>query len=98
VQRFPIIGGNHLDGVPGATIEKSAIGTLAGTLLAANAKIRINLDTTKGRVIFIGQPKHASFDWTVFDAGGGTRTARAAISGYSQNTRPLFPRSFTITD
>ena len=65
--RFPVVGRNHLDRVPRTAIEKRAVRTFARALLATDAEIRIYLDSSEGRVIFIRDPEHAGFNRTVFD-------------------------------
>ena len=65
---FPIIRRNHFDRIPRAAVEEGAVRAFAGALLTTNAEIRIDFDTAKGRMIFVGHPEHASFDRTVLDA------------------------------
>ena len=65
--RFPVVSGHHLDSVPRTAVEKRAIGTFAGALLAANAQVRIYFDSSKWRMIFIGHPEHAGFNRTILD-------------------------------
>jgi len=66
--RFNLFGGDHLNSIPGATIEKGPVGPFAGALLAANTEKGIDLDVTKGRMIFIGDPEHTIFHWTIGNA------------------------------
>ena len=56
--RLNLLGGNHLNGIPGAAIEKGAIWTFARTLLTTNAEKGIDFDMAKGGVIFVGNPEH----------------------------------------
>ena len=93
---FPVIGGNHLDRVPGTTIEERAIRTFARTLLAPDAEIRIDFDSAERRMIFVGHPEHAGLDRTILDTRRRTGTTGAAISGNRQDARPLFSRRFAV--
>lgn len=93
---FPIVGGHHLNSVPGATIEKSTIWSFADTLLAANTKIRIDFDAAEGRMVLVGNPEHAGFDGTVFYACRRARAPRAAVSSDGQDPRSLFARCLAV--
>ena len=66
---FPIVGGHHFDSVPGTTVEKRSIGSFADTLLATDTEIRIDFDAPKGRMILVGDPEHAGFNWAILNAG-----------------------------
>ena len=57
MQCFPVISWHHLDRVPGATIEKRAIGSFANTLLTTYAEIGIDFDSTETKVVFDAQRK-----------------------------------------
>src|SRR5215470_11347918 len=70
---------HHDDGVPGAAVQEAAVRALAETLLATDAKDRINLNAAEGRVVFVGNPEHAIFDGAVFDASGRAGAAGAAF-------------------
>lgn len=93
---FPIVGGNHFDRVPRATVEKRAVRPLAYALLAADAKVRVNFDATERRVVFIGNPEHAGFDRAILDARWRTGAARAAIGCYGEDARPFLARRFSV--
>ena len=96
MKRFPIFRRHHLNGVPGAAVEKRTIWTFAYALLASNTKVGINFDATKRRVILVRHPEHARFDGAIFNASGGTRAASATISRNCQNARLLFASSLAI--
>jgi hypothetical protein len=96
VDRFPIVSWDHLNGVPGATVKKSAVWSFADAFLTADAQVRINLDAAKGGVIFVGHPEHAGFDWAVFYASWRTRAARAAIGGDRKYSRSLLARCLSV--
>lgn len=68
MERFPVIGRHHLDCIPGTTIEEGAVWSFADALLTTDAKIRVNLNSSKGRMILIRHPEHACFNWTILDA------------------------------
>ena len=69
MKTFPILGWNHLDGVPGTAVEKRPVGAFANALLATNAQIRINFYAPERWVIFVRHPKHTRLDRTIFDTG-----------------------------
>ena len=76
---FHFRGFHHDDGVPGAAVEEAAIGPLAETLLAADAKNRIDLNAAEGRMILVGNPEHAVFNGAIFNAGRGAGATGAAF-------------------
>lgn len=67
---FPILSRHHFNRIPRTTVKKSAIGSLARAFLTSDAQIRIDLNASEGWMVFVGHPKHTSFDGTVFDASG----------------------------
>ena len=93
---FPIIRRNHFDRIPRAAVEEGAVRAFAGALLTTNAEIRIDFDTAKGRMIFVGHPEHAGFDGAVFDAGGGAGAAGATVSGDGEDAGPFLARGFAV--
>ncbi len=97
VHGFPIIGGDHLNGVPRAAIQKSAVRALADAFLAADAEVRIDLDAPEWRVIFVGHPEHTRFNWTILDAGRRTGTPGAAVGSYRKDARSLLACCLAIT-
>ncbi len=56
---------DHLDGGPGAAVEERAVRTVACTLLAANAQVRVNFDPSERRIVLVGNPVHAVFDGAI---------------------------------
>jgi len=76
---FHLLGRNHLNGVPRAPIQKTSIRAFAGALLAANTELRINFDTSEGRVVFILHPIHAVRDGAIRNAGRRTGAPGAAL-------------------
>ena len=96
MERFPIVGWDHLDRVPGTAIEKRAIRAFARTLLTANAEIRIDFDPSKRRVVLVGNPKHTGFNRTIFDTRRRTGAAGAAISRDRQYARALLARRLSV--
>ena len=93
---FPVVCRNHLDRIPGTTIEKRTVRTFAGALLAANAEIRINFDSTKRRMIFVGYPEHARLNRAIFDTCRRPRTAGATIGGNRKYAWSLLARRFAV--
>jgi hypothetical protein len=93
---FPIIGGYHLNRVPWTAIEKGAVGSFANAFLTADAEIGINFDAAKGRMIFVGDPEHAGFNRTIFDASRRPRTPRAAVSGDCKYSWSLLARGLAV--
>ena len=93
---FPIIGGHHLNRVPGAAIQECAVWTLADAFLTANTEIRINFDAPERRMIFVGDPEHAGFNGTILDASRRTCAPSAAVGGNCKNSRSLLARRLTI--
>src|ERR1035441_316439 len=69
----------HFYGVPGAAVQESAVGTLAGALLAANAEDCIHLDTPERPIVFIRHPVHAIRHRAIGYAGRRSGAARAAL-------------------
>ena len=67
---FNLFDRDHLDGIPGATIQKGPVGTFAGALLAPNAKKGIYFNVTKRGMVFVRHPKHTVFHRAIRDAGG----------------------------
>ena len=93
---FPVIGRHHLDRVPRTTVEKRAVGTLGGALLAADAEIRIYFDSAERWMVFIGHPKHTGFNRTVLDTRRRSRAARAAIRGDCEYAWPLLACGLSV--
>src|ERR1017187_411105 len=79
----------HFYGVPGAAIQKGAVGALAGALFAADAEDRIHLDTAERQMIFIGHPVHAIGHRAIGHAGRRSGAARAAFGDDGKFLRPL---------
>jgi hypothetical protein len=96
MQRFPIVGWDHLDRVPRTAIEKRAVRTFARTLLTANAEIRIDFDPSKRRVVVIGNPEHTGLNRTIFDTRRRPGAARAAIGGDCQYAWTLLARRLSV--
>ena len=96
VYGFPIIGGDHLDRVPRTSIEKRAVRTFAGALLAADAEIRIDFDSSKRRMVLIGHPEHARFNRAILDTRRRSGAARATIRGDCKYARPLLARGLSV--
>ena len=96
MQAFPVFGGHHFDCIPGTAIQESTVGALAGAFLAADAKVWVNFNTTKWRMVFVRNPKHAGFDWTVFNTGRRTGTTGAAVCSYRQDARLFLPAGFAV--
>lgn len=94
---FPVIGRNHLNCIPRASVEKSAFRPLAYAFLATDAKVRVYLYAAKGRMVFIWNPEHACFDRTILNAGRGTCTASATIRSNGKYPRPLLPRRLAVS-
>src|SRR5690242_11640006 len=89
---FDGFNGHHFDGVPGAAIEKRAVGTFAGALLAADAEKRIDFDAPERRMIYVGNPIHAVGHRAVGHASGRTRAAGAALGDDGQFLGTLLAR------
>src|ERR1039457_4539006 len=79
----------HFYGVPGAAIQKGAVGALAGALFAADAEDRNHLDTAERQMIFIGHPVHAIGPGAIGLAGRRSGAARAAFGDDDKFLRPL---------
>src|SRR6185295_18283789 len=86
---FPVIRGNHLDRIPGTPIEKRPIRAFTRALLATNAKIRIDFDSSKRRMVFIRHPEHAGFNRAILDTGRRSGATGTTISGDREYARPL---------
>jgi hypothetical protein len=93
---FPIIGGHHLNCVPGTTVQKCSVWSFADAFLTADAEIRIDFNTPERWMIFVRHPKHAGFNRTVFDAGWGARTPGAAVGCDRKYSRPLLARRLAV--
>ena len=93
---FPVVGGDHLNCVPGTAVEEGAVRALARAFLTANTQIRIDFDAAEGWMIGIGYPEHAGFDGAVLDAGGRAGAAGAAVGRDCQDARPLLARGFAV--
>jgi len=76
---FHFFDGDHFDGVPRATIQKTSVGAFAGTLFAANAELGVNLDTAEGRMLFVHDPIHAVCNRAVRNAGRRTGATGATL-------------------
>ncbi|HZE69060.1 MAG TPA: hypothetical protein VE135_05990 [Pyrinomonadaceae bacterium] len=98
MQRFPVVCRHHLNGVPWTSVEEGAVRTFSGAFLTTYAEVWVDLDPPEWRVIFVGHPEHAGFDWTVFYTGRRACAAGAAISGNCQYARPFLPSCFTVAD
>ena len=93
---FPVVCRNHLDRVPGTTIEKRTVRTFAGALLTTDAEIGIDFDSAKRRMIFIGYPEHASLNRAILDTCRRPGAASATVGGNSQYARSLLARRFAV--
>ena len=96
MHRFPVVRRHHLNRIPGTTIEKRTIGTLACTFLTSYAQIRIYFDSPERRMVFIGHPEHAGFNRTVLDAGRRPGTAGATVGRDGQYPRALLTGRFPV--
>jgi len=96
MHRFPIIGRHHLDCIPRASIEERAIRSFADALLATDAEIGIDFDSSKRRVIFVWNPEHAGFDRTVFDARRRAGATGAAVGSDCEDSRPLLAGGLAV--
>ena len=94
---FPVVGRHHLDGVPGAAVEKRAVRSLADTLLAADTKIRVDFDASKWWMILVGYPEHARFDGTILDARRRAGATGAAIGSDRKYSWPLLASRLPVT-
>ncbi len=94
---FPIVGWHHLDRVPRTSVEKRAIGTFANTFLTTYTEIWVDFNSPEWRMIFIRDPKHARFDWTVFNAGWRSGATGTAVCGDCENARSLFASRFPVS-
>lgn len=65
---FPVVSWNHLNCVPGTSVQERAVWPFTNTLLTTDAEIRIDFNPSERWVVFIGNPKHASFNRTILDA------------------------------
>src|SRR5216684_1889332 len=95
---FPIVGRNHLDRVPRATIEECSVRTLSRTLLTSDTEIRIDFDTAERWVVLVRDPEHAGFYRAVFDARRRAGASGAAISCNGEDARPFLALGFTVAD
>ena len=93
---FPVVCRNHLDRIPGTTIEKRAVRTFAGALLTADTEVRIYFDSTKRWVVFIRDPEHTGFDRAILDTRRRSGAARAAIGRDREYAWPLLARRFSV--
>ena len=96
VHSFPVIGRHHLDRIPGTAVEKCAVGTFTDALLAANAKVRVNFDSSEWWMIFVGHPEHARFDGTIFNASRRARAAGAAVGSDRKYSWPFLTRCLAV--
>src|SRR5215471_13441399 len=88
--RFHFSDVDHLDRVPRAAIEKRAVRTFAGALLAADAEERIDLDVPEGRMVLVRHPVHAIGHRAIRHARGRTRASGAAFGDDRKLFGPLF--------
>ena len=94
---FPVVSRNHLNRIPGTSIEKGSIRSLARAFLTPNAEVRIDFYSAEGRVILVRHPKHTSFDRTVFNTRRRTRTTSTTVSRDGENTGPFLASSLSIS-
>ena len=95
---FPVVSRHHLDRVPRTAIKKRPIGTFAGTFLTTDAEVRIDLDTSKRRVVFIRHPEHARLDRTLLNARRRAGATGAAVGGDGKYARALLSLRLPVTD
>src|SRR5216684_1320715 len=88
---FHVFDGHHLDGIPGAAIQKRAIRPFADALLAANAQERIDFDAAEGTVFLIRHPIHAIRHRAIRYARGRSRATRAALGNDRKFLGTLLP-------
>ena len=93
---FPIVRRHHLDGIPRTPVKKCTVRTFGNAFLATNTKIRIDFNAPEWRMIFVGNPKHASFDGTILDARRGTSTTSATIGSDRKDAWLLLSSRFSV--
>jgi hypothetical protein len=93
-KRLDFFRRHHFDGIPRAAVQKAAVRTFAGTLLAADAKYRVDFDPAEGGMVLIGDPVHAVGDRAVRDTGRRARAARAAFGDDRELLGSLLAWSF----
>src|ERR1044071_3940221 len=98
MHRFPIVGWDHFDCIPGTAIEESSVGTFARAFLTTNTEIRIDLNAAERWMVGVGPPKHTGFDRTVLDTCGRAGATSAAISRDREDARLLFALSLAVAD
>jgi len=96
VYRFPVVGRHHFDCVPRAAVKECAIWSFADAFLTANAEIGIYFDAPEWRMIFVGNPEHACFDRTIFDARRRTCAAGATVGSDRKYSWSLLARRFAV--
>src|SRR5438874_11847329 len=96
VHGFPVIGRNHFNCIPRATVQECAVRTFASALLTADAEVGVYFDTSEWRMVLVGNPEHAGFDRTIFDACRRARTPGAAVGSDCKYSRSFFARRFTV--
>lgn len=93
---FPVISRHHLNRIPGAAVEKRAVGTFTSAFLAANTEIWIDFNAAEGRMVLVRNPKHAGFDGTILNTRRRARAPGTTVGGNCQNTRSLFTRCLAV--
>ena len=93
---FPVVSWHHFNSVPGTSIEKSAVGAFANTLLTTDAEVWIYFNSSKRRVVLVRQPEHTRFDRAILDARGRAGTAGTTIRRNREYAWPLLTGRFPV--
>ncbi len=75
---------DHYDGIPGAAVQEASIGAFAEAFFAADAKNRVDLNSSEWRMVLVRHPEHAIFHRTVLDAGRRSGASSTAFGDYGQ--------------
>src|SRR5579863_9306134 len=89
---FDVLNGDHLDGIPRASVQERPVRALAGAFLALDAKERIDLDSSEGRMVRIRDPVHAVGYRAIGDTRRRSGAPRAALRDNGQFLGALFAR------
>ena len=85
VYAFKLGKRHHVNRVPGAALQESAIGTFAGAKFAPNAEQGINDNAPERGMVLVRGPKHAISNRAVLDASRGSRAPRAGLIDDGKN-------------
>ena len=85
--RLIVFERDHVDRVPGTTIQKGSFRPFTDTKLATDAQQPVDFYSSEGRMFFVRHPNHTVPYGAVVHTGRGAGTARTGVIDDSDHNR-----------